>query len=123
MAQVARNVTDAVDSFFTGKRYLIHDRDPVYTKEFIDIIASCGIEGVKLPARSANLNAYAERFVRTIKEDCLNRMLFFGEDMLRRSIREFVSALSRGTEPSGLGQSASNEVREDWRPARSRATA
>jgi len=36
-------------------------------------------------------NAYAERFVRTIKEDCLNRMLFFGEDMLRRSIREFVT--------------------------------
>jgi len=46
MAQVARNVTDAVDGFFTGKRYLIHDRDPLYTKEFIDIIASCGIEGV-----------------------------------------------------------------------------
>jgi hypothetical protein len=69
MAQVERNVTDAIDGFFTGKRYLIHDRDPLYTKEFIEIIGSCGIEGVKLPASSPNLNAYAERFVRTIKED------------------------------------------------------
>src|SRR5689334_13884252 len=91
MGQIVRNLTDAVDGFFTGKRYLIHDRDPLYTKEFIDIIASCGIEGVKLPARSPNLNAYAERFVRTIKEDCLNRMLFFGEDMLRCTIQEFVT--------------------------------
>lgn len=58
MAQVARNVTDAVDGFFTGKRDLIHDRDPLYTAEFIDIIAGCGIEGVKLPASSPNLKAY-----------------------------------------------------------------
>jgi putative transposase len=78
MAQVARNVTDAVDGFFTGKRYLIHDRDPL-------------IEGLKLPAKSPNLNAHAERFVRTIKEDCLNRMLFFGENMLRSTIREFIT--------------------------------
>jgi putative transposase len=103
MAQVARNVTDAVDGFFTGKRYLIHDRDPLYTAEFIDIIAGCGIEGVKLPASSPNLNAYAERFVRTIKEDCLNRMLFFGEDMLRRSIQEFVTHYHEEREPSGFG--------------------
>ena len=90
MAQIARNLIDAVDGFFTGKRYLIHDRDPLYTNEFIDIIAGCGVDGVKLPAKSPNLNAYAERFVRTIKEDCLNRMLFFGEDMLRSAIRECV---------------------------------
>ncbi len=50
------------------------------TNEFTEIIAGCGIEAVKLPARSPNLNAYAERFVRTIKEDCLDRMVFFGED-------------------------------------------
>jgi putative transposase len=102
MAQVARNGTDVVDGFFTGKRYLIHDRDPLYTKEFIDIIAGSGIEGVKLPARSPNLNAYAERFVRTIKEDCLNRMLFFGEDMLRSSIREFVTHYHEERNHQGL---------------------
>jgi len=59
MVQVARNLTDAVDGFFTGKRYLIHDRDPLYTKDFLAIFAGCGIEGVKLPPRSPNLKAYA----------------------------------------------------------------
>jgi putative transposase len=71
MSQIARNLTDAVDGFLAGKRYLIHDRDPLYTKEFLSIVAGCGIDSVKLPPRSPNLNAYAERFVRTIKEGCL----------------------------------------------------
>src|SRR5262249_50024358 len=91
MAQIARNLTDAVDGFFTGKRYLIHDRDPLYTKEFLGIVASTGIKAIKLPPRSPNLNAYAERFVRTIKESCLDQIMFFGEDMLRNAIREFVT--------------------------------
>jgi putative transposase len=68
MAQIARNLTDAVEGFFSGKRYLIHDRDPLYTREFIDIIAGCGIETVKLPPKSPNLNAYAERFVQVSKK-------------------------------------------------------
>ena len=70
MNQIARNLTDAVDGFFAGKRYLIHDRDPLYTKDFLDILAGSGIESVKLPPPSPNLNAHAERFVRTIKEGC-----------------------------------------------------
>lgn len=71
MAQIARNITDEVDGFFKGKRYLIHDRDPLYTREFRNMLADVGVESVKLPPRSPNLNAYAERFVRTIKESCL----------------------------------------------------
>jgi len=102
MAQVARNLTDAVDDFFADKRYLIHDRDPLYTCEFIDIIADCGIEAVRLPARSPKLNAYAERFVRTIKEDRLDRILFFGENMLRRTIREFVTHYHEERNHQGL---------------------
>jgi transposase InsO family protein len=91
MSQIARNLTDAVDGFFAGKRYLVHDRDPLYTKDFLAILADSGIESVKLPPRSPNLNAYAERFVRTIKEDCLEQMILFGEESLRNSIREFVA--------------------------------
>jgi putative transposase len=75
MAQIARNVTDEMDGFFKGKRYLIHDRDPLYTKEFLNMLADLGIESVKLPPRSPNLNAYAARFVRTIKESCLEQMI------------------------------------------------
>jgi len=78
MSQIARNLTDAMDGFFAGKRYLLHDRDPLYTKDFLAILGDCGIEAVKLPPRSPNLNAYAERFVRTIKEGCLERMILFG---------------------------------------------
>ena len=55
MSQIAPNLTDAVDGFFTGKRYLIHDRDPLYTMEFLTILADAGIQSVKLPPRSPNL--------------------------------------------------------------------
>ena len=91
MTQIARNLTDGVDGFFLGKRYLIHDRDPLYTKEFLNMLADVGVQSVKLPPRSPNLNAYAERFVRTIKESCLDRMIWFGEDAVRRGISEFIS--------------------------------
>ena len=91
MSQIARNLTDAVDGCFLGKRYLIHDRDPLYTTEFLSMLADVGVKSVKLPPRSPNLNAYAERFVRTIKESCLERMIFFGEGSLRTAISEFLS--------------------------------
>ena len=58
MVQIARNLTDAVDGFFMGKRYLIHDRDPLYTREFLRMLEEQEIESVKLPPRSPNLNAY-----------------------------------------------------------------
>ena len=90
MLQIARNLTDAIDGLLKSKRYLIHDRDPLYTREFLSLITASGIEAVKLPPRSPNLNAYAERFVRSIKESCLDQMIFFGEDALRNTIREFM---------------------------------
>ena len=68
MHQIARNLTDAVDGILKDKRYLIHDRDPLFTAEFLNMLAETGVKSVKLPPRSPNLNAYAERFVRTIKE-------------------------------------------------------
>jgi transposase InsO family protein len=55
------------------------------------MIAGAGVESVKLPPRSANLNAYAERFVRSIKESCLDRLIFFGEESLRAAIQNFVA--------------------------------
>ena len=91
MSQIARNLTDEIDGFFKGKRYLIHDRDPLYTEEFLTMLAEAGIESVKLPPRSPNLNAYAERFVRTIKESCVERMIFFGEDALRKAVVDFIA--------------------------------
>ena len=71
MVQIACNLTDSVDGFFEGKRYLIHDRHPLYTEEFLSMLAVAGMESVKLPPRSPNLNAYAERFVKTIKAQAI----------------------------------------------------
>lgn len=102
MNQVGRNTTDAVDGILLGKRYLIHDRDPLFTAEFQQL-ASVGVKSVKLPRQSPNLNAYAERFVRTIKESCLERLALFGERSLRTAVREFTQHYLRERHHHGLG--------------------
>jgi transposase InsO family protein len=91
MSQIGRNLTDAVDGILKGERYLIHDRDPLFTTGFREMLTEVGVEPVKLPARSPNLNAHAERLVRTIKETCLERMVLFGEASLRTAIQSFVA--------------------------------
>ena len=79
MEQMARNLTDPVEGFLRGARHLIHDRDPLYTRTFLEILKSSGVQPIRLPPRSPNLNAYAERFVRSIKEECLSRVVLLGE--------------------------------------------
>jgi hypothetical protein len=91
MDQIARNLTDSVDGLLGGKRYLIHDRDPLFTDGFLATLKDAGIESVKLPARSPNLNAHAERFVRSVKESCLERLILFGENSLRTAVQNFVA--------------------------------
>ena len=90
MSQVPRNLTDANEGVFAGKRYLIHDRDPLFTAEFLQTLETVGVKPVKLPPRSPNLNPHIERFVRSIKESCLDRMIFFGEASLRTAVQNFV---------------------------------
>jgi putative transposase len=85
MGQIGRRVTDTVDGILNGKRYLIHDRDPLFTAEFESILASAGVTAVKLPPQSPNLNAYAERFVRSITEACLDRLILFWGELLAHS--------------------------------------
>ena len=86
-----------------GKRYLIHDRDPLFTSEFVVLLEGIGVASVPLPPRSPNLNAYAERFVRSIKESCLDRMIWFGEEALRKGIQEFVLHYHHERNHQGLG--------------------
>ena len=90
MKQIARNLTDGVDGFLGGMRYVIHDRDPLFTREFRDLLGAAGVKSIKLPAHSPNLNAYAERFVLSIKSECLNKLVLLGERHLRRAVGEFV---------------------------------
>jgi transposase InsO family protein len=103
MMQVARNLTDCVDGFLLGKRFLMLDRDRKYSDAFRRLLEQAGCEPLRLPPRSPNLNAWAERFVRSIKEECLDRMIFFGERSLRRAIREFVVHYHEERNHQGLG--------------------
>ena len=102
MSPIGRNATDVVDGILLGKRYLIHDRDPLFTAEFLNLLAGVGVESVKLPPRSPNLNAYAERFVRTIKESCLERLILFGEEPLRTAIQNFMAHYHQKRPHQGL---------------------
>ena len=92
-----------MDGFLLGKRFLIHDRDPLFTGAVRDTLAASGVDAVRLPARSPNLNAFAERFIRTIKESCLERLLLIGEGSLRRAIHEFVDHYHYERNHQGLG--------------------
>jgi putative transposase len=84
MKQIARNVTMDGCGVLRDCRYLLHDRDTKYTHSFRAIIASGNVEPMVLPARSPNLNAHAERWVRSVKEECLSKIILFGERSLRR---------------------------------------
>src|SRR4051812_12204170 len=103
MGQIGRRVTDVVDGILNGKRYVIHDRDPLFTAEFLSLLAGVGVESVKLPPRSPNLNAHAERFVRSIKESCLDRLILFGEESLRTAVSQFVAHYHQERPHQGLG--------------------
>jgi len=90
MVQVARNVTMEEWGCLAPGQYLIHDRDTKFCTTFQQIIDDAGVERVVLPPRSPNLNAYAERWIRSVKEECLSRLILFGEDSLRHVLNEYV---------------------------------
>ncbi len=90
MRQVARNLTAADDGFLGGKRFLLMDRDGKFCAAFRQILSDAGTAPVRLPPRSPNLNAHLERFWRSLRAECLDRLVFFGEGMLRRAVRELV---------------------------------
>ena len=102
MKQMARNLTDCLEGFLSGYRYLIHDRSTLFTREFLMILENGGVKAVRLPVRLPNLNAYAERFVRTIKEECLEQMILIGEGSLRRAVNEFCDHYHRERNHQGL---------------------
>ena len=90
MKQIARNATMEGCGVLRDCRYLLHDRDTKYTQAFRAIIASGQVKPLLLPACSPNLNAFAERWVRSVKEECLSKVILFGERSLRRALSEYV---------------------------------
>jgi transposase InsO family protein len=91
MQQCARQLTDPLEGFLLGKRYLIHDRDTKFTPAFDGMLKDSGVEPLLLPPRSPNLNAHCERFVRSIKEEALNQMVILGERALYYVIHQYLA--------------------------------
>ena len=90
MRQVARIFTDCEDGFLKGKRYLIHDRDPLYRSEgFHKILRSSGIEPIRLSAKSPDLNSIAERFVKSVKYECLNYLILSSVKQLEYALNQY----------------------------------
>ena len=102
MQQIARNLTDVEDGFLNGKRYLLMDRDGKFCPAFQASLEREGIECVKLPPRSPNLNAWVERFMLSVKSESLSRMIFFGEKMLRYAVRQYIAHYHTARNHQGL---------------------
>ncbi len=90
MLQMARNATDESSGVLRGHRYLLHDRDTKFCAAFLDVLRSSGIQPLALPPRSPNLNAFAERWVCSIRQECLSKLILFGEASLQRALSEFI---------------------------------
>jgi hypothetical protein len=103
MLQMARQLTDAVDAILLGKRYLILDRDTKYCQAFGDFVKREGIEVIRLPPWSLNLNTYAERWVRGVREECLSKVIPIGQGILRRVLREFGAHFHHERNHQGVG--------------------
>ena len=103
MAQAARRLTDAVDGFLARHRVLICDRDSKWTAGFRRIVQGAGVRIVLTPIQAPNANAHAERFVRSIRTECLDRLILFGERRLLRVLDEFVTHYHLERNHQGLG--------------------
>ena len=89
MTQMGRNAIDETSGYLRQQRYVLHDRDPKFCEKFQETLAAGGVKCLRLPPRSPNLNAFAERWVRSIKEECLSKLILFGEGSLSRALTQF----------------------------------
>jgi len=101
LKQIARNVT-GVERALVGSRNLIHDRNAKYPRAFDQILKAAGTANVKLPPQSPNLNAFEKRFVKSIKTECSQQFIFFGDDSLRQVIREYLAPYHAERNHQGL---------------------
>jgi transposase InsO family protein len=103
MVQVARNITMEEWGFLSPGQSLIHDRDGKYCPAFQHVIDATGVKRVLLPPQSPNLNAYAERWVRSVKEECLSRLILFGEASLHHALTRYVTHFHHERNHQGKG--------------------
>jgi len=103
MLQIARNLTDAEQGLLRGRKYLLMDRDTKFSEAFRVMLEQAGVKVVRLPPCSPNLNPHLERFMRSVKEECIERMIFFGERSLQVAVAEFLNHFHAERNHQGLG--------------------
>jgi len=103
MQQMARNATGEEWGFLEQRRSVLHDRDAKFCPLFRATLAAGGIKPIQLPARSPNLNSYAERWIRSVKEECLSKLILLGEGSLRRAVTEFIEHFHAERNHQGKG--------------------
>ena len=103
MEQIARNLTDCEDGFLRGRRFLIIDRDSIFSPRFKSLVEGFGVEVLLTAYQAPNMNAHAERFVRSIKSECLDRLIFLGRRSLDRAIAEYVEHYHEERSHQGIG--------------------
>jgi putative transposase len=104
MEQIGRSATQETWGYLHPCRYVLHDRDTKFCAPFRSVLATGGVKTIQLPAKSPNLNAFAERWVRSVKQECLSKLILFGEESLSRVLNEIQHSLSSREEPSREGQ-------------------
>lgn len=102
MKQIARNLTDPFEGFLKDKEYVLVDRDSNFSAAFRTTLKNAGVKPVRLPAKSPNLNSQIERFHLSIKSECLERMIFFGEKSLRRAVNAYLDHYHEERNHQGL---------------------
>lgn len=102
MAQVARNLTDIEDGFLKGQEYFICDHDSLLTGEFRKSLKDSGIDVIQTRVGCPEQNGYAERFVKSIKTECLDKLIFCGEKSLRKAIKQYVKHYHHERNQQGL---------------------
>ena len=103
MSNIARNLTDCFSGFLKGKTHFIRDRDTKFSHAFTAILTSAGVKTVLCPVMAPKCNAFAERFVRTIKHECLNKVIFFSERQLNYTIQQFTDFYNTERPHQGIG--------------------
>jgi transposase InsO family protein len=103
MVQQARNLTDCEAGFLIDKKFLIMDRDPKFCGGFRSLLKHSGVQSFRLPARSPNMNAHMERFFGSLKRECLDQLVLFGERSLRNAVCEYMRHYHRERPHQGLG--------------------
>ncbi len=101
--QIARNMCDMWDGFMLGKKYLIHDRDTLFHRRFDMIFESIGVKIKKLPPFTPQMNARMENFIRAIKTECLDKIIFTSERQLRLAVKEYLEYWNHYRPHAGLG--------------------